>query len=47
MRYCNRSAIQKWAITGLPNITRAMQDAYMKVVLPALDQSDAVFRYAW
>lgn len=45
-------AINKWA--RMPggqcdncNITRSMQDAYMKQVLGPLDSSDAVFRYAW
>lgn len=45
-------AINKWArMQGGRcdncNITRPMQDAYMKQVLSALDSSDAVFRYAW
>ena len=43
-------AINKWArMQGGRcencNITRSMQDAYMKQVLSALDSSDAVFRY--
>ena len=29
------------------NLTRAMQDAYMRDVLPLLDASPAVYRYAW
>lgn len=40
-------AIQKWATPGLQNVTRDIQDKYMKEVLPALDASDAVFRYVW
>ena len=48
-------AINKWArITKVPgggcnecNITRAMQDDYMRQVLPALEKSEAVHRYAW
>ena len=46
-------AINKWARIHHPggcdncNITRAMQDAYMKEVLPALDKSPAVYRYVW
>ena len=48
-------AIQKWArVTKGPgggcndcNITRAMQDDYMRQVLPALEKSEAVHRYAW
>ena len=45
-------AINKWArMQGGHcdncNITRAMQDTYMKQVLSALDSSDAVFRYSW
>lgn len=38
-------AINKWACDC--NVTRDMQDAYMKLALPALDKSPAVFRYAW
>merc|ERR1719273_2515009 len=45
-------AINKWARThhgvcNNCNITRDMEDTYMKAVLPALDNSDAVYRYAW
>ena len=48
-------AINKWArVTKGPgggcnecNITRAMQDDYMRQVLPALEKSEAVHRYAW
>lgn len=46
-------AINKWARMGPGNtcnncnITREMTDAYMQAVLPALEESDAVFRYAW
>lgn len=45
-------AINKWARLHDDkcddcNITRAMQDAYMREVLPALDNSPAVHRYAW
>lgn len=38
-------AINKWAYKG--NVNRSLTDAYMKDVLPALEASDAVFRYAW
>ena len=45
-------AINKWAriqhgVCNNCNITRDMEDAYMKEVLPALDKSPAVHRYAW
>ena len=45
-------AINKWArmqggVCDDCNITRPMQDKYMAEVLPALDKSDAVFRYVW
>eukprot|EP00040_Diaphanoeca_grandis_P006807 m.38679 g.38679 ORF g.38679 m.38679 type:complete len:398 (-) comp17987_c0_seq1:241-1434(-) len=45
-------AINKWARIGPNgcdncNITRAMQDEYMKAALPLLDKCDAVARYAW
>lgn len=45
-------AISKWGRTVNNkcedcHITRAMQDAYMKEVLPALDKCDAVHRYVW
>ena len=38
-------AINKWACDCV--VTRAMQDAYMAEVLPALDRHPAVERYAW
>lgn len=38
-------AINKWACECV--VTRAMQDAYMIEVLPALDRHPAVERYAW
>eukprot|EP00756_Hemistasia_phaeocysticola_P064761 Hpha_TRINITY_DN8047_c0_g1::TRINITY_DN8047_c0_g1_i1::g.140215::m.140215 len=38
-------AISPWTSGIRP--TRAEQDAYMKEVLPALDQNPNVFRYAW
>ena len=47
-------AVQKWARErdwgrdcNECNITRAMQDDYMRRVLPALEKSEAVHRYAW
>ena len=53
-RYGERQIwITEFAILGKPwatppwTATRAMQDAYLQEVLPLLDASDAVFRYAW
>ena len=39
-------AINTWACHDC-DVTREMTDKYMRAVLPALDKSDAVFRYVW
>lgn len=52
-RYGRKVWITEFAVLGCPwctpptNATREVQDAYMREVLPVLEASDAVFRYAW
>jgi hypothetical protein len=47
--YGRKVWITEFAILGVWNhpVPRVQQDAYMKEVLPLLDASAAVFRYAW
>ena len=52
-RYGMKVWITEFAILGCPwckppwTATREQQDAFMREILPVLDSSDAVFRYAW